>query len=72
MLREWINPNKEIKFELLFWKSKDGSNASYFHKYCDNKGPTLTLIHTNKGKIFGGYTPINWERKRIIIKWNKN
>ena len=46
---------------LLFRKSKDGSNASDFHKYCDKKGPTLTLIHTNKGKIFGGYTPINWE-----------
>ena len=60
-LREWINSNKEIKFKLLFRKSKDGSNAKDFHKYCDKKGPTLTLIHTNKGKIFGGYTPINWE-----------
>ena len=50
-----------MKFKLLFRKSRDGSNAKDFHKYCDNKGPTLTLIHTNKGKIFGGYTPINWE-----------
>ena len=61
VLREWINPNKEIKFKLLFRKSRDGSNGKDFHRYCDNKGPTLTLIHTNKGKIFGGYTPINWE-----------
>ena len=60
-LREWINPNKEIKFKLLFNKSRDGSYGNDFHRYCDNKGPTLTLIHTNKGKIFGGYTPINWE-----------
>ena len=58
MLREWINPNKEIKIKLLF---RDGSNGKDFCKYCDNKGPTLTLIHTNKGKIFGGYTPNNWE-----------
>ena len=40
-LREWINSNKEIKFKLLFRKSKDGSNSSDFHKYCNNKGPTL-------------------------------
>ena len=61
VLREWINPNKEIKFKLLFNKSRDGSYGNDFHKYYDKKGPTLTLIHTNKGKIFGGYTPINWE-----------
>ena len=60
-LREWINPNKEIKFKLLFRKSRDGSYGNDFHKYYDKQGPTLTLIHTNKGKIFGGYTPINWE-----------
>ena len=60
-LRESINPNKEIKFKLLFNKSRDGSYGNDFHKYYDKKGPTLTLIHTNKGKIFGGYTPINWE-----------
>ncbi len=21
----------------------------------------ITWIHKNKGKIFGGYTPVNWE-----------
>ena len=61
MLREWINPNKEIKIKLFKLLFRDGSNGKDFCKYCDNKGPTLTLIHTNKGKIFGGYTPINWE-----------
>ena len=60
-LREWINPNKEIKFKLLFNKSRDGSYGNDFHKYYDKKGPILALIHTNKGKIFGGYIPINWE-----------
>ena len=60
-IKEWINPNKEINFKLLFRKTRDGSNGTDFHRYCDNKGPTITLIETNKGKIFGGYTPINWE-----------
>ena len=61
MIREWINPNKNIKFTLLFRKSRDGSNCSDFHRNCDNKGPTLTLIETDKGYKFGGYTPLDWE-----------
>ena len=58
VIKEWINPNKNISFELLFRKNKDGPKE--FHNKCDNKGPTLTLIETDKGKKFGGYTPINW------------
>ena len=41
--------------------STNGSSSKDFHKYCDNKGPTLTLIKTTKNKIFGGFTPLNWE-----------
>ena len=58
---EWINPHKNIKFTLIFRKSRDGSNGKDFHKYCDNQGPTLSLVVTETGYIFGGYTPINWE-----------
>ena len=60
-IKKWINPNKKIKFELLFRKSRDGSNCSDFHRYCDNKGPTLTLVKTSKNYIFGGYTPFSWK-----------
>ena len=42
--------------------SKNGSNSDDFHKYCDNKGPTLTLIKTKKNQIFGGFTPLNWNK----------
>ena len=58
---EWINPNKEIKFNLLFRKSRDGSTGKDFHRFCDNKGATLILIETDKGYKFGGYTPIEWK-----------
>ena len=61
MIREWINPNKNIQFQLLFLKSRDGSDCSSFHRNCDNKGPTLTLIETDKVYKFGGYTPLDWE-----------
>ena len=41
--------------------SENGSQSKEFHKYCDNKGPTLTLIKTNKNKIFGGFTTLDWK-----------
>jgi len=38
------------------------SNTSpeLFHKACDHKGPTLTLISANYGFKFGAYNPISW------------
>jgi hypothetical protein len=42
--------------------SKNGSSSDDFHEYCDNKGPTLTLIKTKKNQIFGGFTPLNWNK----------
>ncbi len=60
-IRNWINPNKELNINLIFRMSRDGSSPNDFHKLCDNKGPTLTLIETLEGYKFGGYTPINWD-----------
>ena len=51
----------EINFELIFKMSENGSDSKNFHKFCDNKGPTLTLISTSEGKKFGGFTPLNWK-----------
>ena len=63
-IKNWINPNNnKIKFELLFRKSRDGFSCHTFHKKCDNKGPTLTLVETTKGFKFGGYTPYNFENE---------
>ena len=43
--------------------SENGTTSEYFHKYCDNKGPSLILIKTKNNKIFGGFTPLNWNTK---------
>ena len=63
-IKNWINPLKKIKFELLFRKSRDGSQSSDFHRLCDNKGPTLTLVQTEKNYKFGGYTQYSWKSQR--------
>ena len=59
-IRNWINPNINLEFKLLFKMSKDGYNCSDFHRCCDNKGETLLLFETDKNYKFGAYTPLNW------------
>ncbi|KAK8811552.1 hypothetical protein WA158_003286 [Blastocystis sp. Blastoise] len=63
ILNEWIG--KEKQWELLFRASEHEYKASEFHKYCDNKRETVTLIkhigHNNHINIFGGYTDQNWD-----------
>ena len=43
--------------------SENGYRSEDFHKYCDNKGPTLTLVKTKKNHIFGGFTPLDWKNE---------
>ena len=45
--------------------SVNGTDSKEFHKQCDNKGPTLTIIETTKNRIFGGYTPLNWNKSCV-------
>ncbi|KAK8811526.1 hypothetical protein WA158_003260 [Blastocystis sp. Blastoise] len=63
ILNEWLG--KEKQWKLLFRASEHKYKASEFHKYCDNKCPTVTIIkhigHDNKINIFGGYTTQYWE-----------
>ena len=60
-IKDWINPIKNIKGELLYRLSRDGEKISTFHKLCDNKGPTLTLFQVEFGDKCGFYTPFNWD-----------
>ena len=59
MIKEKLNTNI-IKYELIFKMTTNGYTPKNFHDYCDNKGPTLTLIETKNNNIFGGFTPLSW------------
>ena len=60
LISKWISPLYKIKYTLLYRASRDGDSAEIFHKLCDEKGPTLTLIETTEGFKFGGFTEVNW------------
>ena len=46
--------------KLLYRASQNDYSANRFHKLCDNKGPTITIIKSNWGNIFGGYASMPW------------
>ena len=55
--------NKDIKTmdtQLLFRASEHEYDRDEFIELCDNKGPTITIIHNEYDHIFGGYTSKSW------------
>ena len=57
-LQEWTG--YDYKWKLLYRASEHGYIADSFHKCCDYKGPTLIVIKSSGGWIFGGYTTQSW------------
>ena len=67
LINSWLN-NRKFKTELLYRKSRDGSTPNDFHDKCDNKGITITIIESSKGKKFGGYTELSWDKSNSSKK----
>ena len=60
-LHDWLKEeNSDGELSLLYRGSRDGITNSVFHKQCDNKGCTLTIIETRCGLIVGGYSNTPW------------
>ena len=59
---QWINT------KLLFRASEHNYSSAMFHLLCNNKGPTITIIHNSNDHIYGGYTSKSWEMPVIRDK----
>ena len=57
-LREWVG---DYKWKLLYRASEHGYTGRSFHNCCNDKGPTLIVIKSSEGWIFGGYTTQSWK-----------
>jgi hypothetical protein len=51
------------RFEILWRGSRDGFEAANFHRRCDGRANTLTVILDTDGNVFGGFTPVRWESR---------
>lgn len=55
----------DVRHSFRVWKQcyhalRHGWNSLTFHRLCDNKGPTLTVIRINN-TIFGGFADKSWK-----------
>jgi hypothetical protein len=49
------------RFQRIYDAGTDGWNPKDFHRCCDKKGWTLTIVETTNDFIFGGFTTAEWE-----------
>jgi len=57
-VQEWL-PDKSV-WKLIYKGSVNGFGGADFHKNCDNKGETVSVICSTSNYLFGGYTPASW------------
>jgi hypothetical protein len=50
----------QARFQRIYDAAIDGWKAKDFHRCCDKKGWTLTIVETTKDFIFGGFTTAEW------------
>ena len=60
--------NNHIDFNLIYKATRDSDQAIIFHEKCDNIKDTLTLVETEEGKRFGGFTTQKWEGDNVDKK----
>ena len=61
------NALPQRSFRLLYRASRDGFQPYDFHGRCDGAGPTLTVIRSEGGYIFGGYLSASWHSNNCGI-----
>jgi len=59
-LNELLKPVLKRLGVVLYVASRDGGKSTDFHKACDKKGPTVVIVETTTGVVFGGYTDVSW------------
>lgn len=57
LIEEGVRPTR---LRSLYRGSRDGADAGSFHRHCDDKGATVTVVETTCGHVFGGYADVPW------------
>ena len=67
-LHTWLHSRLQNQansyWSLCYRASSHGWSGWTFHSYCDNRGPTVTIIRAHS-YIFGGYTDQSWRCKFV-------
>ena len=70
-LNTWLLPHLQSSvrsyWKLCFRATNHGWSSQTFHSYCDNKGPTVTIVRVGS-YIFGGYNDHSWQCKSAKLE----
>lgn len=71
--RQWTLLYRYIYYPMIlrYRASEHKFKATSFHKYCDDKGPTIVFIKSIDGSIFGGYTTQSWKYTKATKGFEK-
>lgn len=61
---------KILSAELIFDTAADGDSIDAFKSKCEGKFPTLFIIKTDVGSVFGGYATSAWKENGPIPDYN--
>ena len=76
-----LNPQKEQQLlqnlqindaELLYKGSQCKFDVDTFFDQCKGIAPTLLVVKTSKGRVWGGYTDIPWKNNNEVASGNGN
>eukprot|EP00112_Aurelia_sp_Birch-Aquarium-sp1_P022343 Seg627.5 transcript_id=Seg627.5/GoldUCD/mRNA.D3Y31 product="hypothetical protein" protein_id=Seg627.5/GoldUCD/D3Y31 len=62
-LLQWLNDTLDVRepsISLAYLADQDGWDAADFHAKCDTVEPSLILLESFFGNIFGGFTINSW------------
>ncbi|CAF3985605.1 unnamed protein product [Adineta steineri] len=54
-------------WQLIYKATRDGFDATSFHRLCNNQGPTMTLIQSTTNCLFGGYASKSWQSSSSFV-----
>src|SRR4051812_32827262 len=58
-MNRWIGDARR-HWRLCYKKTVNGAASATFHSLCDFRGPSVTVLKTGAGVIFGGYINTSW------------
>jgi len=77
MIKQWLPKGTSWNPRLIYQASKHGKDAGSFHKQCDGKANTITLIKakftsSSKTVTIGGFLDQKWHSNSAYIKSSKS
>jgi len=63
VLRKWLSAlyqQANPAFKLIYKATQHGFSGKDFHRHCESKGPTVSLIKSEYGNVFGAFTCQPW------------